>query len=398
MLNIETRRAPTGLPLLRLAFRPFFLAAMLFAVVSVAGWLLLYHNYTAWRPAGFDAVSWHGHEMVFGYAMAVIAGFLLTAIKNWTGRQTVHGAPLAWLAACWLLARLMPLIDTPQSTVVMAVADMLFMAAVVVAASIPVWQARQVKQVGILAKLVLLLASNLVFYLGLFGLLEDGVRWGLYSGVYLVIALILVMGRRVIPFFIEKGVDTPVTITNYRWVDISSLLLLLALWLLDVFAQTGLAVAIVAALLTGVHIIRLVGWHSAQLWRKPLLWVLYVAYSFIVLGFAIKAASPLLAIPPGIALHAFTYGGIGIMTAGMMARVSLGHTGRNVFEPPASLTYGFALLLLGAVVRVILPLLAMQWYANWILLSQLLWIAAFMLLLLVYAPMLTTTRVDGRDG
>ncbi len=398
MIKLETRRAPTGLPLLRLAFRPFFLAAMLFAVLSVAGWLSLYHGYTSWRPTGFDAASWHGHEMVFGYAMAVIAGFLLTAIKNWTGRQTVRGAPLAWLAACWLLARLMPLIDTPLSTVVMAVADMLFMVSVAVAAAIPVWQARQVKQVGILAKLVLLLASNLMFYLGFFGLLEEGVRWGIYSGVYLVIALILVMGRRVIPFFIEKGVDTPVAITNHRWVDISSLFLLLALWLLDVFAQAGLAVAIVAALLTGVHIIRLVGWHTAQLWRKPLLWVLYVAYSFIVLGFAIKAVSPVLAIPPGIALHAFTYGGIGMMTAGMMARVILGHTGRNVFEPPASIACAFALLLLGAVARVAPPMFAMQWYASWILLAQILWIAAFALLLFIYVPMLTTTRVDGRDG
>ena len=336
--------------------------------------------------------------MIFGYAMAVIAGFLLTAIKNWTGRQTLRGPGLVVLFLLWMLARLVPLAGLNVPLAVWAMIDCLFMLLLVIATTMPVLKARQYSQLGIISKLVLLMLSNALFYLGAAGVIEQGERWGLYSGIYMVIALMLVMARRVIPFFIEKGIEGRVEIKNRRWVDSSSLVLLVGLWIVDVFTSQEIIVTIIAVMLTILHLIRMSGWYNAMIWHKPLLWVLYLAYGFIVAGFALTAAETWLALPPGLAVHAYAYGGIGVMTLGMMSRVMLGHTGRNVFEPPRSLSWCFTLLLAGALVRVVLPLFNTGMYGYWIGLSQSLWIAAFIVFIVVSAPMLLKTRVDGRDG
>jgi len=397
MINLE-REVAYGMPLFRLGFRPFFLGAGIFAVVSVVIWMMVYLQGANLHLSGMSPMTWHAHEMIFGYATAVIAGFLLTAIKNWTGQQTLRGPGLAGLFALWVLARALPLtgLDIPVAAV--ALFDLLFMLLLVVAATMPVLKVKQYKQLGVISKLVLIFLSNLLFYLGADGIVEDGIRWGLYSGIYMIIALVLVMARRVIPFFIEKGIDGQAEIRNWPWVDLSSLVLVIALWILDVFTGLETAVSITAGLLTVLHIIRMAGWYTAQLWRKPLLWVLYIAYGSLVAGFALKAAEAWTGLSPNLSVHAFAYGGIGIMTLGMMSRVILGHTGRNVFEPPAILFWCFALLVCGALFRVVFPLFSSEFYVYWIGISQLLWVAAFTMFVLIYSPMLWSARVDGRDG
>ena len=397
MINLE-KEVATGIPLFRLAFRPFFLGAGLYAVVSVLIWMLVYVNGVMLSFSGMSSKTWHAHEMIFGYAMAVIAGFLLTAIKNWTGQQTLRGPGLAVLFSLWLLARVIPLTGMNIPLVVLAVIDLLFMALLVTAATVPVLKVKQYRQLGIISKLVLIMLSNMLFYLGVAGIIEDGERWGLYSGLYMIIALVLVMARRVVPFFIEKGIEGQAEVRNRAWVDLSSLVLLIVLWIMDVFTNMDTVVTAVAGILTALHVIRMAGWYTGQIWSKPLLWVLYIAYGSIVAGFALKAAESWLGLSPGISVHAFAYGGIGIMTIGMMSRVILGHTGRNVFEPPAVLFWCFMLLVCGALFRVIFPLLSMNLYIYWIGISQLLWISAFMMFLVIYAPMLWSPRIDGRDG
>ncbi len=386
------------MPLFRLAFRPFFLGAGLFAVISVFIWMLVHVFELAFDPAGMTSTTWHAHEMVFGYAMAVVAGFLLTAIRNWTGQQTIRGAMLFLLFALWAAARLLSMTDYDVSLVLMAAADLSFMLLLVIAASQPVLKVRQYAQAGILSKLVLLLLSNMLFYLGALGILDSGVQWGLYSGLYVVVALLLVMARRVVPFFIEKGVGHGTVVRNWKWVDHSSLVLVLLLWVVDVFTAYRTAASLIAAALFLVHVVRLYGWYTRSLWRKPLLWVLYVAYGFVVTGFLLKAAELWFEVLPLLYVHAFAYGGIGVMTIGMMSRVILGHTGRNVLSPPAVLGICFAVLVCGAAVRVLGPLIDPGSYGLWIVLSQLLWIAAFLIFLFVYTPMLLKPRIDGRDG
>jgi len=383
-----------------LGFRPFFLLAGVYAVLVVAVWAWLYHGQDPQLLiAALPPVTWHAHEMLYGYALAVIAGFLLTAVGNWTGVQTLHGVPLLLLAGMWLLARLLPFTHFAWALPAMAALDLGFGAGLCLAVLHPVVKVRQWSQLGVVMKIVTLLVLNLLFYLGLLGVFADGVRIGLYGGLYLVVSLALMMGRRVIPFFIERGVTEPVTVRNYRWLDISSLVLMLVFIVVEVFIKVPWLATLAAAVLALLYAVRLHGWHAAGLWHKPLLWSLYLGYAWLAAGFLLRALGPLTGINPMLSIHAFTYGGIGLMTLGMMARVTLGHTGRNVFEPPAAVTWMLLLLLLGSGVRVLLPLVTSKhYYALWIGVSQGLWLLAFAWFSWTYAPMLVRPRVDGRYG
>lgn len=391
--------APRAIPaFLNLGFRPFFTGAIILSILATLVWSGLSVFGWQWHQMAVPAVTWHAHEMIFGYGMAVIAGFLLTAVKNWTGVQTLYGVPLLLLFLLWLSARITIIAGTGVALEIAAVADCLFIALLVVAISVPVVKAKQWRQIGILSKVVLLLLSNLLFYAGVLGIFPDGTRAGLYSGLYMIMALIFAMARRVLPFFIEKGVDRPVTLKNRMWLDMASLVLLIVFWIADVLEPDSLPVALLAAALCLLHATRLAGWYTVALWRKPLLWVLYLGYGALVIGFALKAAVPVLGVSPLLPLHAFSYGGIGLFTIGMMARVTLGHTGRNVFEPPAVLFWIFAILGAGAVIRVLFPLLGPQYYTFWIGLSLVFWIIPFSMMLILLLPMLVKPRSDGQFG
>jgi uncharacterized protein involved in response to NO len=383
--------------LLNLGFRAFFAAATLFSVVTVLIWFGVHVLDWPWPSQQLSALAWHAHEMVFGYAMAVIAGFLLTAVKNWTGIQTLRGLPLLLLALAWLAGRVLLLAGGHVSLYWAALADGVFGVGLILALAYPIFKVRQWAQLGILSKIVLLLCSNLLFYAGLLGLYPAGVRVGLYSGVYLVMALIFTMARRVLPFFIERGIGRPVTLTNRRWLDVASLVLFLVFWITDVLQPDSLPVAVLAGVLFLLHALRLAGWYARGLFKVPLLAVLYLGYGWMVAGFALKAAVYVAGISPFIALHAFTYGGIGLFTLGMMARVTLGHTGRSLERPPV-VGQVVIIMLAGTLVRVLLPLLDAGHYLLWIGLSQLLWMLAFAMLLLAYLSMWLQPRVDGQPG
>jgi uncharacterized protein involved in response to NO len=385
--------------LLHLGFRPFFLLAGVAAVVLMAAWLWLSHSGQPLpRAAVLPGITWHAHEMIYGYALAVISGFLLTSVRNWTGVQTLHRAPLLVLALLWLLARLAPFLDHADALLAMAVLDLAFGVALSLALLYPIVKARQWSQLAVLSKVLLLVAANLAFYLGLFGQFGAGLHWGLYGGLYLIVSLLLLMGRRVIPFFIEKGVEEHVTLCNSRWLDLGSLVLMPAFLVFEVLYPRPLWAGLLAWGLCVLLGLRLVLWHTPGLWRKPLLWVLYLGYGWLVLGFALRGLQLVLPLNPMAAVHAFAAGGIGVMTVGMMARVALGHTGRNVFTPPAALKWIFLTVLLSSLVRVVLPLLLPALQGYWIGLSQALWIAGFGGFTWLYAPMLWRPRIDGRYG
>jgi len=399
MLNPLEPPAPQGkTAILQLGFRPFFAGAALFSVLSMLAWLLQYTLNIEWYRGTLPVLTWHAHEMIYGYSLAVIAGFLLTAVKNWTGVQTLHRLPLLVLFLLWLAGRVLLASGDRLPLELAAGADCLFVALLVIAIAHPIIKVRQWKQMGILSKIVLLLLSNAAFYAGAMGLLPDGIRIGLYSGVYLVMALIFAMARRVLPSFIQNAVAGQVTLKNRRWLDIASLVLFLVFWVADIIAPDSLPVAILAGALCILHTLRLADWFTPGTFRKPLLWVLYLGYTAMAVGFALKAAVVVAGVSPFLALHAFTYGGIGLFTLGMMARVTLGHTGRNVFEPPASMSWMFTCMLAGAVLRVLFPLFDPQHYTAWVGLSQLFWIGAFVLFLAACLPMLVRPRIDGRPG
>ena len=383
--------------LFNLGFRPFFLLAGVFSLISIFIWGGVYvYGWPAPRLP-FSALYWHAHEMIFGYGMAVVAGFLLTAVVNWTGLPTLQGLPLAGLALLWFAARVIGWV-VPGQVLPMLVLDVMFNLGLIVAITLPILRAKQKQQIGIVSKLVLLLLANLFFYLGAMGVLAQGVAWGLNSGVYLLLALIFSMARRVLPFFIERGVGYPVQLKNWAWVDRSSLYVFLLFWIADVFWRNVPVAAALAALLFAIHTIRLIGWHTKGIWKKPLLWVLFVGYSGATFGFLLKALTPVLSLSPFLALHAFAVGGIGIMTVGMMARIGLGHTGRNIQQPPRLLVPIFILLLAAFVARVLLPIIVPAHYLLWVGTAQAAWLIAFALFVGVYAPILVKPRVDGLPG
>lgn len=397
MLNIEPRY--TGkTAFLHLGFRPFFFASLSFGVVSIVLWMLMYTFGKGILPNNYSIISWHAHEMIFGFAAATITGFLLTAVKNWTGIQSINNKPLLLLFLFWLVSRVLAFIPGTWVLPTLAVIDSLFLLFVTWAFSSPVIKKRQWNNLAFSGKLFLLFLANIVFYLGLLGILDNGVHYGLYAGFYTALAVIFNMGRRVIPFFIEKGLGCPFQAKNHKWVDASSLWLFLAFSISDIFYPTHIITAILAGALVVLHGTRIVGWYHPGVWKKSLLWVLVVGYLWVILGFLLKASAIVFGISPFLALHAFAYGGVGMITAGMMARVSLGHTGNNVFDPPKILHVIFGLLFIGAVVRVILPIFLGQYYLHLIGLSQVLWIAGFLIFFIRYAPMLIKPRADGRYG
>jgi uncharacterized protein involved in response to NO len=378
-------------------FRPFFLGAAVLAILTMIAWMGIY--LFQW-PIGVTGVSpflWHAHEIIFGYSMAVIAGFLLTAAQNWTGEETLAGARLGWLFAGWVLARLLMLTGT-HLILYAAIADIAFMLVLSIAVARPIVKVRQRRQAPVLLILSLLLMANFVFYLGAVGLLSQGARWGVHGGLYLVLGIILFMGSRVIPFFTRGGVDEPVDIKDARWNDIATFILYPLFGLSEIFLPQHPSGAVLAAGLFVLNSIRVSSWHVLGIWQKPLLWGLFAAFTMINLGFLLRAMSLVTEISSVLPIHAFGVGGVGIITLSMMARVTLGHTGRNVHQAPRVVTPLLIAMILAAIFRVFFPLFYPTHYQLWIAISATLWIISYALFAGFFIPMLLKPRADGKPG
>ena len=398
-MGIESRdNLPSNCPVvLQTGFRVFFLGAAAYAVLSMAFWLVFYvaggNTFVA-----MPLTVWHGHEMIFGFTMAVVAGFLLTAVMNWTGLPTLSGTPLLVLFLFWAAARVLAFMPAFVPTWPMALCDSAFLVFLSVAVMRPIIAAKQWRQSAVFSKLILILFSGIVFYGALFHADLVIERKALRFAVYMIVSLLFTISRRILPFFIERGVGYPVTLRNSRVLDLASLVFLFAFAIIDVFWNFPVIVAVLCALLVIVHTLRLAGWYTPGIWRKPLLWILFAGYVFLIIGFLIKIPVAIYHRPDDAALHAFTAGGIGIFTLGMMARVSWGHTGRNIAEAPRQLPLIFVPLTAGAVIRVFSPILDESKYVLWIGVSQVLWMIAFGLYLLFYFHILVSPRPDAKWG
>ncbi|MCF6345817.1 MAG: NnrS family protein [Thiomicrorhabdus sp.] len=403
VLNLDQhKKVPPNFSLFNLGFRPFFLGAGLLAIISMLIWYLLLQGQL--QLSGISTTQWHSHEIIFGFAMAIITGFLLTAVKNWTNIDTPSGRPLLLLFLLWLGARigwlLLPFLPEMTQTllVISAVLDLAFNLYFALAFARPVILSKQWNQIGLLVKVVLMGILNLLCYLGIFGVLEHGMAWGIYGGFFIILAIILTMGRRVIPFFIERGVSEKISINNPKWIDHSSLVLFLLLAISEVFLSTPLLTTTFASALFVVGCIRLFNWHTAGIWQKPMLWSLYLGMVAIQVGFLLFALTVFYPPLQSLAIHTLAVGGIGLITLGMMTRVTLGHTGRNVNQPPPFHTFLLSLILMATVIRVLFPILWPEHYSSWISFSQLFWIGAYGVFIVTFAPMLIQKRIDGHFG
>lgn len=366
-------------------------------MLGMANWMAVYLFQFPLELQGVDLFQWHAHEMVFGYAVAVIAGFLLTAAWNWTGQKTASGAGLALLFTLWLLARVLMMKGTGLLAWATA-ADLAFMAGLAFAVGRPVIRTRQTRQLPVLLLLTLLGACRLLFFLGAEGIVQDGVRIAVHGGLYLVLGMVLFMGRRVIPFFTERGVGYEVELRNERWNDIATITVYPLFLLTEVLLPYSLLGAILAGALLILNTLRVMGWHTMGIWQKPLLWGLFLSFVMINLGFLLRALMPVTAVLPYLPVHAYAVGGVGIITVSMMARVTLGHTGRDIHQAPRVMALILAGMLLTTTIRIFLPLVDSGHYNWWMGAAGTTWIASFFLFTVVFAPMLLRRRVDEKPG
>jgi uncharacterized protein involved in response to NO len=396
-INKPSLESAMKLALFNLGFRPFFLGASIFAVISIATWMLVYFSYVSVSVENISISQWHAHEMLYGYGIAVVAGFLLTAVKNWTGIPTVFGKPLMALFALWCAARMLFLFGSALLPWA-ASADLLFGLMLIIAIAMPIVKAKQWKQLAVVSKVILLWVGNIIFYLGCFGMLTSGMQYAINGAVLLFISLILMIGRRVIPFFIERGTEKRVQLKQYKWLDISILVFFVALFLNTIFMQIPYLTALFAWTLFALNGYRLINWHAAGIWGVPLLWSLYLSAWLINIGFlfyGIQAQYSSLSI---LTLHVFTIGGIGLMTLSMMSRVALGHTGRDVRKPSRWIGLALSGLVVSVLFRAIVPMFTSQFYMSWVLLAAILWILSFAIFVVIYMPILLKPRADGAFG
>lgn len=394
MLIIDKRKAMAVAPILRLGFRPFFLLGAVLAALAIPLWIAALQGWALPAPVG-GWLAWHRHELVFGFAGAIIAGFLLTAVQTWTGRPSLSGRPLALLVGLWLLGRLSWWLPSAWPLLLFNLAFLLAVAGVMARL---LWAVRQRRNYPIVLVLALLAAVDLLNLLGVLLQHDAWQRQGSQAAIWLVAAMMTLIGGRVIPFFTQRGLGRLEMVQPWVRLDLA---LLVGTLLLALLTGAGLLLqphwggALLLLALGLGHGIRLQRWFDRGLLRVPLLWSLHLAYAWMVLaclGLGLWHAG--VAVPFSQALHALTVGAMAGLILAMLARVSLGHTGRPL-ELPRGFAVAFVLLNLAALLRVLGVSFAYQ-PALW--LAALAWGLAFAQFLYCYGPMLCRTRADGHPG
>jgi uncharacterized protein involved in response to NO len=388
----EPRRAPVRrLALWDLGFRPFYLLAALFAALSVPLWALQFSGVLT-RP-WLQGSLWHAHEMVFGYTLAIVVGFLYTAGRNWSGQPTPSGRALMALAALWLAARVLVLTPFGVAAALANVAFAWF-------AALGLWRALRAggnqRNYFFVGLLVALGAAAGVLHLAQLGWLALPAQLGMPLALDLVLFIITVMTGRVVPMFTNNGAPGARARREPK-VETAALASVLALLAADAFGLAGLPLAAVLLLALAAHATRWALWQPWKTLRHPLVWVLHAAYAWLLLHLVLRAAATLGWVDAGPATHALTVGLIGTLTLGMITRTALGHTGQPLRAGRIE-TAAYAAMLGAALVRVGLPLLMPGALVAAVAISAALWSLAFVLYLVRYTPLLLRPRADGQPG
>jgi uncharacterized protein involved in response to NO len=377
--------------LFNLGFRPFYLLASVYAALSIAAWML---QYTGLVPGALlRGAAWHAHEMLFGFSFAVVAGFLFTAVRNWTQQPTPTGLLLAAIVALWIAGRV--LVPTPFGAAA-AIVNAAFPLAVAAGIAVPLWRSGNRRNYFFVALLAGAALAAAVFHLAALGRVELPQRLGLRAALDLMLFIVAVVAGRVIPMFTNNGVPGAGA-TRRVWLERASLAVVLLVLAADVFGlgARGLMVLLLAAAL--LHGARLALWRPWRTGGNPLVWVLHLSYAWIVVHFAMRAAALAGLVPDALATHALTIGTIGGMTLGMMTRTARGHTGRPLVADRVEVAC-YVMVHLAAAIRVFGPLASPFAYVPAVVASGLLWSAAFALYAVRYWPVLTRPRVDGQPG
>ncbi len=384
--------APKGLAFLRLGFRPFYLGAAVLAALAIPVWMVVLLGQWAWTPV-LAPLLWHAHEMLLGFASAVIIGFLMTAVKAWTGLATPRGLPLGALALLWLSARIAAL-TAPYP--VFAVLDTLLLPLVALVLLRLLLRAGNTRNLPLVGLLLLLSAANAAFHLSVLGLLELAPTSALHAALAVIVMVECVMAGRVIPGFSMSAIPG-LRITALLWLERSALALTglgLLLWVVAApAAVTSLALGLAAA----AHVWRQWRWKPLLTRQRPILWILHLSYAWIPVGLGLLALAQINLLAPSAGLHALAVGTTGGLIIGMITRTARGHTGRTLQATTAE-ALAYVLVSVAAALRVLMPLLWPELLLVWLTAAAAAWSVAFAIYVFIYAPWLTQTRLDGKDG
>jgi uncharacterized protein involved in response to NO len=399
--HVATRPTTAGVSaLFAHAFRPFFLATGLYAVVLMIGWMGTWH--LGWSiPGQVPMLKWHAHEMIFGLVPAAIAGFMLTAMCNWTGAAPLTGYRLAALVGLWLAGRLMMWTSGLWPTLALMVVDSAFLLVLALYVGHVILTHGNRRNLIMVAALSVMLLANLFSHAGLWWLGPVWSERAELMGLMIIVLMMAVIGGRITPAFtrnwLHRRGQAVGAIKTWPWIERLSLVLIV---LLVAAVLVGLSPSWLAglALVAGlVHGLRLVGWSGWLGWSDPLIWILHLGYAWVVIGLLLKGATLLWPVIPDSAwLHALGAGAMGTLIVGVMTRVALGHTGRTL-SLPAGAVLIYLTISISALIRVAAALGWLQ--GSWpIWTAGLAWMLSFIIFLVLYSPILLSPRVDGRPG
>ena len=394
-----TGAAQKGLVPFAYGFRPFFLAAGVFAVVSVVGWLWVYGAGTV-PDARMPPQFWHGHEMIFGFIAAAIAGFLLTAVPSWTGNRGFSGAPLVLLTAAWLTGRVAFGLGDKLPFALLALAELAFLPGLMLLVAPSLFRGKN-RNTPLLAVLLAFWALDALF---LYGIATGNMATStvaLRGALGLVLVLITVIGGRIVPAFTRNALaqdGRDAALRSYALVERLVVPAMLAYAVADMLLPSSRMTAWIALLAAALQGSRLSGWQGLRTASRPIVWILHVAYLWLPVGLALKAAFLFAGFPWAAHWqHALGAGAAGSMILAVMTRASLGHTGRPLRAHPVTAA-AYLVLTAAVVIRVFGPGLLPTYYAAVVMIAGTAWLVAFLLYLVVYAPILLTPRADGKPG
>ncbi len=394
MLSIEEPApAPRGFALWSLGFRPFYFLAAAFASLSIALWIL---EYAGWLPVPYlEAPTRHAHEMLFGFAFAVIAGFLFTAVRNWTNRPTPTGGWLAAIVGLWIAARVSMIFGGP---VVAAILNAAFPVAVAIGIAIPLARSGNRRNYFFVPLLLAAGLAALAVHLGSMGVLLpwEARTVSISLALDVVMFIIAVIAGRVVPMFTNNAIPGAGA-TRREWLEKVALAGVILVAVADLLEAPTAIFAPLAILVAIAHAARLLLWHPWRTLRTPLVWVLHAAYAWIPIHLALRACASLEVIAPQFAIHALTIGVIGGMTIGMMTRTARGHTARPLRADGWEIAC-YVLVQAAALIRVFGGLAWREGYLWTVLASGACWSLAYGIYAVRYWPILSRPRLDGKPG
>ena len=390
---------PSATTLFSEGFRIFFPAAGVFAAVAIPFWTIAFLN--GWSADGAATIRlWHAHEMYFGYAIAALAGFLLTAMPNWTGAPALGHPGLAVLFGLWLLGRVAMAASVALGQSAIAFADLLFPAVLVIYAAGVLWRAGNRRNLVICAVVAVIVAADLVFHLALLDVLQVSPQAALGAVLNAFILLIALIGGRVVPAFTKNALaqaGRPRPMRTNRWLDAISLVTTACILPVDLLAPETHGAAAVTLIAALANTLRFLTWQTERTLGSPILWVLHLGYFWLIAGLYMKGlAASLPALAGLVWVHALSVGAIGTMTLAIMTRAALGHTARPLRAAPATVG-AYALVSLGALARIIAPELPGEWFAPALAAAGSAWALSFALFLYVYLPICAAPRLGAQN-